>query len=557
MTRQASPVAPYISILICLLICTFALASCSTHDASSPAARAVTPIVLKAGDYSTTARMQLEGTTDVNLGDGAVLSIPHGSAPVGATIIVTSSAPPQHWSPAQAPLRSPVHLSLSTGELTGPAILEFPMGPTLSAPEYVTAQDRFGVSTWDALSRSWSDMPVATNPVSRTIIVHIYHFSWWEPWTWDWVNLGAELSQDILQTLGKRSAAPSCRGGIPAYIAYVNTESAASDPLRSCAETRNGVLEVQMSSNRSYSMVMRYGAPVSWGWHDPSGSPAQEVISVLIDKHLPRNSLYIPPLAAASVGVPNTKFGFAVFEAAPTSATVFADVAQLVFGNLPGPAVGTLLTKALAKCGQLLGFSQINLSLGAAESLVMSIGGCLGAVVQEAASLGGLDALSVTDLERVAGTCAVLARLVDVGIGINLGAEVGDLVLGRFVDQGLREFSVMHASATPSTGTTSSTTLPTTSSTVSLSPGQHFDSDCAVAWPTAPAVSTAYIQMTMSCSGVPESEYLFTIVQYADPNLPVTPDTGSMKVIGAVVGSIRSDYGYSELEVQASNVILP
>jgi hypothetical protein len=389
------------------------------------------------------------------------------------------------------------------------------------------------------------------------ITVRINHFSWWEPWTWDWANLGARLSQDVLQALAKRSAAPSCQGDLPAYVAFVDTESAASDPLRSCAKTERGVLDVQMTNNRNYGMVMRYGARVSWGWHEAGGSPAQEAITALIDKYIPANSLYIPPLAAASVGVPNTRFGFAVFRAAPTPATVFADVAQLVFGNLPGPAVGTLLARAATNCGQVLGSNPLNLSAGAVESLVMSFGGCLSSVIQEAASLGGLDGLNVTDLESVADISGALARLAYIGIGINLGAEVGDLILGKSWDKGLREFSVEHASAITPTSAPTTSPPPTTSPTSSLSPGQHFDSRCVVAWPTAPEVSSTYIQMTMSCDAVPESEYLFTVVQYDDPNLPVTPDTGSMEVIGTIIASVRSDYGYSELEVQASRIILP
>lgn len=60
----------------------------------------------------------------------------------------------------------------------------------------------------------------------------------------------------------------------------------------------------------------------------------------------------------------------------------------------------------------------------------------------------------------------------------------------------------------------------------------------------------------MSCQTVPEEQYLFTVVQYDDPNLPVTPSTGQMEVIGRVAGNLRSDLGYRELEVEASNIKL-
>ena len=62
--------------------------------------------------------------------------------------------------------------------------------------------------------------------------------------------------------------------------------------------------------------------------------------------------------------------------------------------------------------------------------------------------------------------------------------------------------------------------------------------------------------MTMTCSNVPESEYLFTQVQYGDPNLDITPDTGEVQVTGKVVGVETSDYGFKELVVLASNIKL-
>lgn len=114
---------------------------------------------------------------------------------------------------------------------------------------------------------------------------------------------------------------------------------------------------------------------------------------------------------------------------------------------------------------------------------------------------------------------------------------------------------------TPPPTTPPPTTAPTTPieqpQSAALTPGSSFRSSCVVAWPTAPAIGNGYIQMTMSCEAVPEDRYLFTIVQYNDPNLPITPDTGSIQVIGQVEGNIRSDLGYSELEVLASKVILP
>jgi hypothetical protein len=112
----------------------------------------------------------------------------------------------------------------------------------------------------------------------------------------------------------------------------------------------------------------------------------------------------------------------------------------------------------------------------------------------------------------------------------------------------------------PTTATTPATTPatpappPSASHPQSLAVGASFDSECVVAWPTAPVTTSTSIQMTMSCGGVPENEYLFTQVDYGDPNLPISPDHARAHVVGTIVDVATSAYGYKELVVQASSV---
>ena len=84
--------------------------------------------------------------------------------------------------------------------------------------------------------------------------------------------------------------------------------------------------------------------------------------------------------------------------------------------------------------------------------------------------------------------------------------------------------------------------------------GDHFDDLCQVAWPTAPTRGTNGIDMTMTCQHVSQSSYFFVEVSYDDPNLDVTPSTGFMRIQGTVVGSARSDYGYTVLGVHADRI---
>jgi len=162
---------------------------------------------------------------------------------------------------------------------------------------------------------------------------------------------------------------------------------------------------------------------------------------------------------AASVGIPNTKFSYVEFSSAPSRATLLADVANFVFGNLPLPNIQPLALRIAANCGQFLSFNQLNLSLQAAESLISGAGGCMLSVVSAAASAGGVGGLSPKQRKMFAGKLGVLARIATISLGINLGAELGDLWLGKSIDSGLRNFSVSHRSDAP-TGTT--TTAPPT-----------------------------------------------------------------------------------------------
>lgn len=58
----------------------------------------------------------------------------------------------------------------------------------------------------------------------------------------------------------------------------------------------------------------------------------------------------------------------------------------------------------------------------------------------------------------------------------------------------------------------------------------------------------------MTCDGVPLSQYLFTHVQYGNPDIRVTPTNSTMIVPGQIVDIIQSGWGYSTLEVVADNI---
>jgi hypothetical protein len=105
----------------------------------------------------------------------------------------------------------------------------------------------------------------------------------------------------------------------------------------------------------------------------------------------------------------------------------------------------------------------------------------------------------------------------------------------------------------PTTTAETPTTTPS-AQPQSLAVGAPFNSECVVAWPTAPVKTSDSIQMTMSCKGVPEDKFLFTQVIYGDPNLPITPDHDQAHVAGKIIDIATSGYGYRELVIEATSV---
>jgi hypothetical protein len=492
-------------------------------------------------------------TTRLPLGSGGILRLGRGHAPLGAVLSASSKRPPAHWSVNAEPLHAPIHIRLSSGRLHGKAELSFPYNPAV-LPKGVPPSSAMGIATYDPVKRAWLNVPVRVDRRSHRIVAEVSHFSWWAPWTWDWTNLGAEISNSVLSLLGKRTGRPTCSNEpLPSYVQNVVTESDQNDPLYSCAANAGGTLEVKLVDNRNYADVLIFPVRVSAARADAGGNLFQAGLSKILFRNMGQNRLYIPPLGSAYVKIPNTHFKTATFTAGPTKRTLLADIAQIVFGGLDLAEFGPLLAKVAEACGQFITTAPLPTSLTAVYELVGSAGDCLAKASAAAAHAGLFDQLKASQLQRLGGSLTFLEHLDIVGVTIGVADEIGDLVLGRTVDQPLRQFTVYHAVSAPPR-TSPPTTAPSTTAPTSYQPGSHFDDYCVIAWPTAPVYTSNAIQMTMSCVHVDENTYLFTVVQYDDPNFKPTPDSGQMHVVGTVIGTAHSDYGYNELEVLASNV---
>lgn len=108
---------------------------------------------------------------------------------------------------------------------------------------------------------------------------------------------------------------------------------------------------------------------------------------------------------------------------------------------------------------------------------------------------------------------------------------------------------------TPTTAPSPEATSPPITSGGTFAIGDAFDSQCVVAWPTAPVRSSKGITMRMSCSGVP-NQFLFVDVFHPDRDLEITPSTGRVGVHGEIVDVTESELGFRTLVVLADSIDL-
>lgn len=308
------------SVMVVVLVAG-ALAACASREPSGSTTK-VPPPPIK-GDLAPVQTVPDQETV-VELGGGARLIIPPGAMAAGATVRASYKNPPKgEWGPLR-PLAAPVELvSEPPDAISGVLTLEFPVGHA-SHPE---SGGEVGISTFDASTNSWTDHPSTYDSARQYVVAQIAHFSWWNPFSWDWPSILARINQRVGEMVGKRAPAARCerRQAPPGWAtAFAGITKDGAIAVRACAEGEGDVLAVELVNNRPYSMVLKYGSGVKWGWHE-KGDSAQDVLrNGLADRFVRSDELYLPPRGRASVGILKTS-GHKVFSAGVTSMSLAID----------------------------------------------------------------------------------------------------------------------------------------------------------------------------------------------------------------------------------------
>lgn len=414
----------------------------------------------------------------LDLGRGAVLIIPPGAMSPGTKVRATYGGEPLGNWKQMKPIAAPVELvSDPPNAIHGVLTLEFPVP---APPAGVDPADLYGVSTFDPATQTWIPYTSTFDRARNKVVALIPHFSWWNPFSWDWVGIAARVNQDVGQLVGRRAGPPTCTSGPPAWVALLpGMSSDSAVAVRSCAQAQGDVLDVELVNNRPYGMVLQYGAPVKWGWHQDGDSAKDKALYKLADALIGPHQLYLPPLGRASVGVFATSpTSVAQFKIGPSLASLYVDfvdhAADYTLGKIPD----------VGGCVSLLATFVNNRSPGAIRDNIVSTGDCLLESYKAQIASGSLDTAKVSQL---AATLSGLKKATIVGkyweiYGIEW--QLADLFVDSFVisdNGGLGAgFSILAHNTTsqmptptPTTGPTpTQTTGPTPTPTPTTGPGQ-------------------------------------------------------------------------------------
>jgi hypothetical protein len=170
------------------------------------------------------------------------------------------------------------------------------------------------------------------------VVALIPHFSWWNPFTWNFDQIWADVAQGFGQLVGARSGPARCSGSPPTWVnQLVGVSNAADIVIHACAQSQDNVLDIEMVNNRPYGQVLTYGSGVQWGWHEKGDSKLDQDRNSFMDSYMGRNQLYIPPLGRASVGILQPPAGQSTtWHIGPTDLSIGADFAFYLAGQVVG-----------------------------------------------------------------------------------------------------------------------------------------------------------------------------------------------------------------------------
>ena len=284
----------------------------------------------------------------VELDGGGRVIVPAGAFPDGTQVEVSDDGPPP-TPQTQIGLTAPMDVTAGGQQPDVPVTLEFPYDPA-SVPDGADPSAVMGVSTFDEAAQAWEPLEVRFDTERHVMVAVSPTLSWKWPWQWDWPAVGAGINQRAGELVGKRAPAAACPRGtsLPRWVQSVGTSNDDAVALRTCAESEDGALVVEMVNNRPYGVVMDVDAPTRWRWRAQPEDPAQLLAAVMLDGILAKDQFYLPPLGRATIALKKGTWSSAQLTTGANAATVAATYLTLAFGDLLDEKAARAVGGALA-----------------------------------------------------------------------------------------------------------------------------------------------------------------------------------------------------------------
>lgn len=217
----------------------------------------------------------------------------------------------------------------------GVLTLELPV-PAGDVPEGVDPAVWFGVSTYDETTRSWVPQTATYDAPRHMIVAWIKHFSWWNPFSWDFGSFGDAVAQRFGEAINKRVPAPKCHGGRPAWVDALDGVSADNNvAIRACAQSDGDALDIELANNRPYGQVVQFGNAITRASRDDIPSTVGSILAAVIDATMADDEIYLPPLTRASVTIKRMDpQAAATYHIGPSVLTIGADLAMYLLEPL-------------------------------------------------------------------------------------------------------------------------------------------------------------------------------------------------------------------------------
>lgn len=203
----------------------------AVEPANTPSLRAADPTdtptpTQTVGDADeATVEVTVAAGGEASLPDGTSVWIPPGGVSQDTRLVLSrarSGAP--DTADGLAAAGSPVWVELEAGQLSDVAVLRLPTAPPQDWPADLTFDP--WLASYDETTGEWIPHTGLYDPQTGLMVAQVEHFSWWNPFSWDY---GA-IRDSFVQSLADAAGAPS---GIP-------PECSTSPPADQVTLTREG-----------------------------------------------------------------------------------------------------------------------------------------------------------------------------------------------------------------------------------------------------------------------------------------------------------------------------